>query len=88
MKPTLAKEMVLDVQTMAVWQRKPKQEVIVHSNQGSQYDSDEWKRFCDVNQLLHNMSSLGNCWDNAVAESIFCSLKKKRTRRRIYKTVI
>lgn len=62
MKPTIAKELVLDSLMMAVWRRKPKQEVIVHSNQGSQYSSDDWKRFCGANQLLPSMSRRGNCW--------------------------
>lgn len=48
MKPTIAKELVLDALMMAVWRRKPNQEVIVHSDQGSQYGSDDWKRFCDA----------------------------------------
>ena len=86
MKPTIAKELVLDALMMALWRRKPKQEVIVHSDQGSQYGSDDWKRFCDANKLLPSMSRRGNCWDNAVAESFFSSLKKERIRKRIYKT--
>ena len=86
MKPTIAKEVVLDALMMAVWRRKPTQEVIVHSDQGSQYGSDDWKRFCDANKLLPSMSRRGNCWDNAVAESFFSSLKKERIRKRIYKT--
>lgn len=86
MKPTIAKELVLDALMMAVWRRKPNQEVIVHSDQGSQYGSDDWKRFCDANKLLPSMSRRGNCWDNAVAESFFSSLKKERIRKRIYKT--
>lgn len=83
MKPTIAKELVLDALMMAVWRRKPKQEVIVHSDQGSQYGSDDWKRFFDANQLYPSMSRRGNCWDNAVAESFFSSLKKERIRKRI-----
>ena len=86
MKPTIAKELVLDALMMALWRRKPKQEVIVHPDQGSQYGSDDWKRFCDANKLLPSMSRRGNCWDNAVAESFFSSLKKERIRKRIYKT--
>ncbi len=86
MKPTIAKEVVLDALMMAVWRRKPTHEVIVHSDQGSQYGSDDWKRFCDANKLLPSMSRRGNCWDNAVAESFFSSLKKERIRKRIYKT--
>jgi len=79
MKPTIAKEVVLDALMMAVWRRKPTQEVIVHSDQGSQYGSDDWKRFCDANKLLPSMSRRGNCWDNAVAESFLSSLKKSES---------
>jgi putative transposase len=86
MKPTLARELVLDALLMAVWRRKPTQPVIVHSDQGSQYGSDDWIRFCRSHGLLPSMSRRGNCWDNAVAESFFSSLKKERIRKRIYKT--
>ena len=44
MKPTLARELALDALLMALWRRKPKNRVIVHSDQGSQYGSDDWKR--------------------------------------------
>ncbi|HIH9443721.1 TPA: IS3 family transposase, partial [Klebsiella variicola subsp. variicola] len=53
---------------------------------GSQYGSDDWQRFCRANNLAPSMSRRGNCWDNAVAESFFSSLKKERIRKRIYKT--
>ncbi|SFZ79525.1 IS3 family transposase, partial [Chitinimonas taiwanensis] len=67
-------------------QRKPKAAVLIHSDQGSQYGSDDWRRFCAANRLEPSMSRRGNCWDNAVAESFFSSLKKERIRKRIYKT--
>ena len=86
MKPTLAKELVLDAILMAVWRRKPTQTVIIHSDQGSQYGSDDWLRFCREHNLDASMSRRGNCWDNAVAESFFSSLKKERIKKRIYKT--
>lgn len=86
MKPTLARELVLDALLMAVWRRHPRQPVMVHSDQGSQYGSDEWIRFCRANRLEPSMSRRGNCWDNAVAESFFSSLKKERIKKRIYKT--
>ena len=44
MKPTLAREIVLDALMMAIWRRRPKGTVIVHSDQGSQYGSDDWLR--------------------------------------------
>jgi putative transposase len=43
-------------------------------------------RFCKANGLRPSMSRRGNCWDNAVAESFFSSLKKERIRRHIYRT--
>lgn len=86
MKPTLAREIVLDALLMAVWRRRPTQRVLIHSDQGSQYSSDDWLRFCKTNILEASMSRRGNCWDNAVAESFFSSLKKERIKKRIYKT--
>lgn len=86
MKPTLSRELALDALLMAVWRRRPEDTVIVHSDQGSQYGSDDWRRFCQANNLSPSMSRRGNCWDNAVAESFFSSLKKERIRKRIYKT--
>jgi putative transposase len=86
MKPSLAKELVLDALIMAVWRRKPSSRVMVHSDQGSQYGSDAWQRFLLAHNLEPSMSRRGNCWDNAVAESFFSSLKKERIKKRIYKT--
>ncbi len=86
MKPTLARELVLDALIMAVWRRRPESRVMIHSDQGSQYGSDDWLRFLKANNLEPSMSRRGNCWDNAVAESFFSSLKKERIKKRIYKT--
>ena len=86
MKPTLAKELVVDAILMTVWRRKPKRTVIIHSDQGTQYDSNDWLRFCRQHHLEPSMSRRGNCWDNAVVESFFGSLKKERIKKRIYKT--
>jgi putative transposase len=86
MKPTLARELALDVLLMALMRHTPKHPVIVHSDQGSQYGSDDWQRFCRSHHLQPSISRRGNCWDNAVAESFFSSLKKERIRKRVYKT--
>ncbi len=86
MKPTLAKELVVDALLMAVWRRKPQHQVLVHSDQGSQYGSDAWLRFCKAHNLKPSMSRRGNCWDNSVVESFFSSMKKERIKKRIYKT--
>jgi putative transposase len=84
-KPTLARELVLDAVLMAVKHRCLKQ-ALIHSDQGTQYGSDDWLRFCRSHGLEPSMSRRGNCWDNAVAESFFSSLKKERIKKRIYRT--
>jgi putative transposase len=84
MSASLARELALDALLMAVWRRKPDRRVVVHSDQGSQYGSDDFQRFCQAHNLEPSMSRRGNCWDNAVAESFFSSLKKERIRKRIY----
>jgi putative transposase len=83
--PTVQRELVLNAVLMAVRRRRPRG-TIIHSDQGTQYGSDAWRRFCRANQLEPSMSRKGNCWDNAVAESFFSSLKKERIKKHIYKT--
>ena len=78
--------LVLDALTMAVWRRKRNGSVIIHSDQGTQFGSDEFSRWCKDNRLSPSMSRRGNCWDNAVAESFFSSLKSERVKKRIYST--
>jgi putative transposase len=84
MKSTMTTELALDALMMACWRRRPKNPVIIHSDQGSQFGSDDFNRWCKDNSLLPSMSRRGNCWDNAVAESFFSSLKKERIKRQIY----
>jgi putative transposase len=84
-RPTLARELVLDAVLMAVKNRRPMR-ALIHSDQGSQYGSDDWLRFCRSHRLEPSMGRRGNCWDNAVAESFFGSLKKERIKKRIYRT--
>jgi putative transposase len=63
--------LVIQALLMAVWRRKPDSEVIIHSDQGSQYTSDEWLSFLRAHNLTCSMSRRGNCYDNAVVESFF-----------------
>ena len=86
MQATLSRDLALDALMMAVLKRNPSRPVIVHSDQGSQYGSDDWARFCKANKLDASMSRRGNCWDNAVAESFFSSLKKEKIRKKVYRT--
>ena len=79
-------ELVLDAMLMAKWRRQPKQPVVIHSDQGSQFGSDDFNRWCKENKFLTSMSRRGNCYDNAAMESFFSSLKKEKTRGKIYNT--
>ena len=79
-------DLPLQALLMAVWRRKPKTKVHVHSDQGSQFTSYEWQEFLEQHNLAPSMSRRGNCWDNAVVESFFNLLKRERIRRKKYKT--
>ena len=78
MQSRIDRELVLDALLMALWRRQPKDEVIVHSDPGSQYGSHDWQAFLNAHGLLASMSRRGNCHDNAVAESFFQLLKRER----------
>ena len=82
----LGKEIALDAILIAVWRRKSTKPVIIDSDQGSQYSSDEWKRFCEQYRLQISLSRRVNCYNNAVAESFFSSLKKERIRNHVFHT--
>jgi len=79
-------DVVLQALLMAMWRRKPKNKVLIHSDQGSQFTSMDWASFLKAHNLEHSMSRRGNCHDNAVAESFFNLLKRERVRRKTYKT--
>jgi putative transposase len=79
-------EVVLQALHMAVWRRRPKDKVLIHSDQGSQFTSMEWASFLKHHNLEPSMSRRGNCHDNAVVESFFNLLKRERIRRKTYRT--
>lgn len=67
-------DLVLDALLAAVWRRRPKVEVIIHSDQDSQFGSHDWRDFLKTDRRGPSMSRRGNCHGNAVAESFFsCS---------------
>ena len=86
MQPRIDGELVLNALLMAVWRRRPSNEVLVHSDQGSQFTGYDWLDFLKAHGLRPSMSRRGNCHDNAVAESFFQLLKRERIRRRTYAT--
>jgi len=82
----MTKDIVLNALLMAVWRRNPKKQVLVHSDQGSQYTSHDWQSFLKSHNLEGNMSRRVNCHANAVAESFFQLLKRERIKKNFYGT--
>lgn len=80
------RHLVISATRMAVWRRKPPAGLIFHSDRGSQYCSYDFKKYITGHGMIGSMSRKGNCWDNAVAESFFGSLKKERVYSESYKT--
>ena len=78
--------LVTDALMMAIWQRQPKAGLVVHSDRGSQYASKAYRQLLNAHGFVGSMSRKGDCWDNAVAESFFGSLKQERVQWRHYQT--
>jgi len=86
MSSRMKAQLVCDALQMAIWQRRPKAGLIHHSDRGSQYASKAFRRLLKSHGFLGSMSRKGDCWDNAVAESFFGSLKQERVQWRSYQT--
>lgn len=71
---------------MALWQRKPNSGLIWHTDRGSQYASKSHRNILKDHNITQSMSGKGNCWDNAVAESFFHTLKTELTHHIKFKT--
>jgi putative transposase len=85
MATTLHRQVVLDALNMALWQRRPKG-VVHHSDQGSQYTSIEFGRRCREAGVRPSMGSVGDAYDNAMAESFFATLECELLDRRRFRT--
>jgi len=68
-------ELVLDALDMAITHRRPTDRLIFHSDRGSQYASDDYQELLAKHGMTCSMSRKGNCWDNAVMESFYRSIK-------------
>ncbi len=77
---------VVDAWKMAIKNRPLKSELIFHSDQGIQYASHEFRRCFKGLPVLQSMSRKGNCWDNAIAESFFKTLKTEMVYHRKFET--
>lgn len=85
MKNQMTADLVTDALMMALWRRGPAVNLLHHSDQGSQYTSDQFQRLLKEHGITCSMSRRGDCWDNAAMESFFSSLKTERTNRKKYR---
>ncbi len=85
-RPTQHTDLMLQALLAAVWRRKPEPGLLLHSDQGSQFTSEDWQSFLKAHGIVCSMSRRGNCHDNAAMESFFQLLKRERIKQRIYST--
>ncbi len=82
----MSRRIVVDALRMAINARQPEGKLIHHSDRGGQYTSDDFRNELAKHGIEASMSSTGNCYDNAVAESFFGLLKRERVNRVRYRT--
>ena len=86
MSKRITSQLTLEALNMALWSRKPSPGLLHHSDRGSQYTCGDYRDVLDEHGVLCSMSRKGDCWDNAVAESFFKTLKVERVNDRDYWT--
>ena len=74
--------LVMGALSMALGRRLPSPSMLHHSDRGSQYASHDYRKALAANGITCSMSRKGDCWDNAVVESFFATLKKELIHRR------
>ena len=88
MRPDMHRSLVIDALEMGMFQRRPRKgELIFHSDRGSQYASDDYRQVLEKHGMRASMSRKGNCWDNAVTETLFGSLKVERLHGQRFRTI-
>ena len=86
MSSSMTAQLVTDALVMAIWRRGRPGAVLHHSDQGSQYTSEQFQRLMADHGITCSMSRSGNVWDNAAMESFFSSLKTERVNRKVYRS--
>ena len=86
MSGSMTAQFVTDALIMAIWRRGKPDALLHHSDQGSQYTSEQFQRLMTDNGVTCSMSRSGNVWDNAAMESFFSSLKTERVGQKVYRT--
>ena len=84
MEDTMEQELCLNALDMALKHRRPPKQLLFHSDQGCQYTSHAYQRRLEECEIQGSMSRRGQCWDNAVVESFFGSLKRECVNEKIY----
>ena len=79
-------QLVTDALVMAIWRRGKPDALLHHSDQGSQFTSEQFQRLMADNGVTCSMSRSDNVWDNAAMESFFSSLKTERIARKTYRS--
>lgn len=83
---SLATTLCCEALQKACLRRNPPQDLIHHSDRGVQYASEQYRNVLAAQQFVQSMSRKGNCWDNAMVESFFHTLKVERVHRQKYRT--
>jgi transposase InsO family protein len=88
MNKRMQKSLVMDALRMALGRRRPDQaeSLMHHSDRGSQYASQAYRELLQEHNITCSMSRRANCWDNAMMESFFATLKKERVHQESYAT--
>jgi len=86
MSNRMTSQLVINSLENAITDRKPEVGLFFHSDRGSQYSSGEFRRLLKKHEIIQSMSGNGNCYDNAVAESFFHTLKTELVYWIKYKT--
>lgn len=86
MSQNMTAQLVIDALMMAIWRRGKPVSLMHHSDQGSQYASEDFQRLLADQGITCSMSRKGDCWDNAAMESFFSTMKIERMHRKRYKT--
>ena len=86
MRTVMTAELVTDALVMAIWRRGRPEELLHHSDRGSQYTSEQCQRLMREYGVVCSLSRSGNVWDNAAMESFFSTLKTERTAGKKYRT--
>lgn len=86
MQQSMTAQLVMDALLMAIFRRGQPKAVLHHSDQGTQYTSEDFQRLLESHGIVCSMSRRGNCWDNAAMESFFSTLKTERISRKHYRT--